>query len=262
MRRSTVFAVMCLLPAIVFAEGYGDVRGRFVLDGPAPSLPPLVKAGEDDVKDADVCGVSGVPDESIVVDENGNVANVVLFPLKKPKAIHPALVDPPTTPVVFDTKGCRFVPHILSVRVGQKVIQTSSDNCAHSARAAFINNFSCCFAVAPEDREVEIITLNEAEPLPMPVRCDIHPYMQAYWLINDHPYTAVSAADGTFAIRQLPEGTHTFRIWQESSGYLDRDFEIEIKAGQVLDLGDMKLKVVDSKRSPGEQTLEMVPSGS
>lgn len=256
-----MLAMIGLLPAVVFAEGYGDVRGRFVLDGPALSLSQLVDVGGKGAKDADICGVSGVPDESIVVDENGNVANVVLFPLEKPKAIHPELVAPPKTPVVFDTKGCRFVPHILSVRVGQPIIQTSHDTCAHNTSAWFVNNYGWSFAVPPNDRKGTTITLNKAEPLPIPVRCDIHPYMQSYWLINDHPYTAVSAADGTFAIEQLPEGVHTFRIWQETAGYLDRDFEIEIKAGQVLDLGDMKLKMVDSEDSPGEQELEMVPSG-
>ena len=53
----------------------------------------------------------------------------------------------------------------------------------------------------------------------MPVNCNIHPWMQAHILIQDHPYMAVSGEDGTFEIKNLPAGKQNFLFWHES-GYV------------------------------------------
>ena len=39
--------------------------------------------------------------------------------------------------------------------------------------------------------------------------------VRAWHLPLDHPYGAVTDADGNFTIKNLPVGTHKFRIWHE-----------------------------------------------
>jgi hypothetical protein len=67
--------------------------------------------------------------------------------------------------------------------------------------------------------------------LPLKVTCDIHSWMNAYWVVTDHPYAAVSDADGKFKIENLPAGEHTFRVWHERQGYLNREYKVTVKAG-------------------------------
>jgi hypothetical protein len=44
--------------------------------------------------------------------------------------------------------------------------------------------------------------------------------MSAYWMVTDHPYVAVTDADGRFRIENLPAGKHQFVVWQEKAGYV------------------------------------------
>ena len=66
------------------------------------------------------------------------------------------------------------------------------------------------------------------------VVCNPHPGERAYVLVFDHPYAAVTEKDGTFSIRDVPEGKHEVRIWHSSAvqhwGY------VEVKDGASTDV--------------------------
>jgi hypothetical protein len=55
--------------------------------------------------------------------------------------------------------------------------------------------------------------------------------MQAWWVILDHPYAAVTKEDGTFEIADLPVGEHKFIVWQEKVGFVDKAYTVTVKAG-------------------------------
>jgi hypothetical protein len=77
--------------------------------------------------------------------------------------------------------------------------------------------------------------------------------MQGYLLVRNDPYMTVSAADGTFEIKNLPAGEHEFQFWHELSGYLKNcetasgklgrtgRIDIEIPAGGEVDLGTIEV---------------------
>jgi len=48
------------------------------------------------------------------------------------------------------------------------------------------------------------------------VTCDPHPEERAFILVFDHPFAALTAADGTFTIPNVPAGSHPLRYWQGS----------------------------------------------
>ena len=52
----------------------------------------------------------------------------------------------------------------------------------------------------------------------LPFKCDVHGWMYAYAGVVDHPYFAVSGADGAFSIANLPAGTYTLEAWHEKLG--------------------------------------------
>jgi len=85
---------------------------------------------------------------------------------------------------------------------------------------------------------------SKGESKPFMVGCDVHPWMKAYHLAVDHPFAAVSAADGTFEIKDLPAGKHEFKVWHEKGGELEKALAVTIKPGETT---TMEIKVASSK---------------
>ena len=220
---------------------WGSVKGQITVTGDVMPLKLIVKKGDAAVKDSAVCAAEDIPDESLVIDPaTKGLANVVVWLAKKPAKMHPDLVKSKDAEVTFDQKGCRFLPHVLIVRTDQKVRVLSDDAVAHNTHTYPLKNQQVNFIVAPSDRKgIAVPSVNIEERLPAKVGCDIHPWMQAWWVILDHPYAAVTNAKGEFEIANLPDGEHEFRLWQEKAGYLERSRKITVKAGD----NKMDLKV-------------------
>ncbi len=213
---------------------WGTLKGQVTLTGKIDPLNPLVKKGAAAARDPSVCAADDVPNESLVVDPATNgIANVVIWIVKKPDEIHPDLVKSKNAEVAFDQKGCRFIPHILLVRTDQKVRVLSGDAIGHNTHTHPLKNKPENFILTPEDRVgVLVPNVTMQERLPHKVTCDIHNWMEAYWVVLDHPYAAVTNAKGEFAIANLPVGEHKFIVWQEKCGYIDKTYTVTIKAGE------------------------------
>lgn len=233
------------------AAGTGIFKGTIVFDGAVPSLPPLHAKGAN-VKDAEVCSAHAVADESLVVDsKTKGVQNVFVYLLKAPAG---AEVPPvPKEPVVFDQKGCHFLPHALLVRTGQKVLVKSGDAIAHNTHTFPLRSAGFNQVIKPDDRTGVPLVYDKPERMPVEVKCDLHAWMKAYHLALDHPFMAVTDATGKFEIKGLPPGKHKFTIWQERVGYLERSYEADVKADKTtevkLPFGASKFKLADA--APG-----------
>ena len=58
------------------------------------------------------------------------------------------------------------------------------------------------------------------------VRCNPHPDEAATLLVFDHPYAAISAANGAFTIPDVPAGTHEVWVWHDGEASLWRTVEV------------------------------------
>lgn len=212
------------------ASGIGSVSGTIKVTGEIPDLPPLVKQGDETAKDAEVCAAEAVPNQKIVVGEGNGLANVFVYLRKAPEGAPE--MEPPKEPVLFDQKGCTFIPHAMVLQTSQPVKAVSSDAVPHNIHTYPIKNTALNQIIQPNDQSGLMIEYTEAEILPLKVGCDIHAWMEAWQLPLDHPYAAVTDANGNFKIENLPAGTHEFRIWHEQAGYLDTGFEVTIKDGE------------------------------
>jgi plastocyanin len=236
-----------LLNAAGAAE-WGSIKGRFVIDGMAPTPERLVVTKDQHCIDAKPVN------ETVVVGKDGGLVNVVVFirlPRNGKVSVHPDYEAKLKEPVKLDNNGCSFKPHVSLVRVGQPFVITNSDPVGHNTKAQLVQNAS--FNVIVAQGQENKLTFTKVEPMPMPVNCNIHPWMQGHVLVQDHPYMAVSADDGTFEIANVPAGKHEFQLWHEAAGYLknlkykggtaDRRGRatLTIAAGQTLDLGDIKV---------------------
>lgn len=250
---SALLLVFTLVPHAVGAD-WGTLKGRFVLDGD-----PGEAAKLNVNKDVEFCGKHNLVDETIVAGDGGELANVFVYLyLKRGKTvdIHPDLETVGEEPVVLDNKGCRFEPHAAVVRTGQTFEVKNSDiGIGHNTNFTLLNNPTFNEMVA-NDAPIKK-TFAKRESYPSSAVCSIHPWMKAIVLIRDNPYMAVSAADGTFEIANIPAGKHEFTFWHEGKGNLKSlkvgksktssrgRAKLEIPAGGELDLGDIKIKPAD-----------------
>lgn len=245
-------ATTLLVPAVLSTQSasaadYGDISGQFILKGDAPDLKPLVTKGQFAKPGLAPCSVNPVPSEDLVVDEKTKgIANVFIFLRKKPKKIHPDLKSTPDDKkeVVVDQVGCQYVPHALLLRSDQVVVVKSADKIAHNVHTGTIKNKQENFIIPGIDREGKNkIKFRTGESIPLPTKCDIHSWMKSQWLILDHPYAALTDKEGKFKIEKLPVGKYTFRVWQESAGWIDKKFKVDVKKGDnELDVVEVDVK--------------------
>jgi plastocyanin len=238
----------------VHAQGWGDLKGRFILDGEAPARAPL-----NITKDQAFCGQFGLLDESVMVNpQNKGIANVVTYiyvtrRARVKPAVHPELAEVRENPVM-DNAQCRFEPRIVAVRTGQPITLGNKDDVGHNMNISTVNPSNPPLnQLIPAKRDIQH-TFNAEETLPIPVVCNIHPWMKGYIVIKETPYVAISDEDGNFEMEKLPAGKWNFKFWQEKCGFVDQvnvggkdttwrrgEVEIEIKDGEVVDLGEIKI---------------------
>lgn len=244
-RQGLVFAAVTVLAAAATSSAeaqWGDIKGRVVLDGAVPAVQLLIKKGDASAKDAAVCAAEDIPSEEVVVDPTSKgIANVAVYLRRKPSKINPELEPAADVDVVYDQKGCRFIPHMAVIQAGQKVRVLNDDAVAHNTRGNPVRNQGFNFIVAPNDRMGVKVPMRAGESVPVQVGCDIHPWMRGWWLVVDHPYAAVTGEDGSFTIKGLPPGEHEFRVWQEKVGYLEKSLKVTVKAGEETEIADIKV---------------------
>jgi hypothetical protein len=212
-------AALALLLAPAQAQ-WVTLKGKFKVDNaPAPAAELTCN------KDPATCCAKKLVDQSLVVSKDLELANVFIYVRTKDVKYDPAL-EKDLKPLTLDNKDCVFVPHGAILWTKQKLILKNSDNVGHNTNyGSNAQGFNVLIAAGESVEK----SLTIGENLAKPVSCNIHPWMSAQLLVRDNPYFAVSAADGTFEIKNLPKGTNLeYQLWHEKSGYLG-----EIKVGDL-----------------------------
>jgi plastocyanin len=179
----------------------------------------------------------GLFDESVLLGDTGGLANVVLsVELAGGVALPaPQPVTTPTFAAVLDQRRCRFVPHVLAVRVGDQVVIKNSDNLLHNVQALTVNNPPFNIGQPGLDRGYRTNAMRAAERYR--VRCSVHPWMNAWVNVFAHPYFAVTNPDGAYAIPgPLPDGRYTLTAWHEKFGEKQAKFELKDGKAVTMDL--------------------------
>jgi hypothetical protein len=110
-------------------------------------------------------------------------------------------------------KNKSFEPHVLVVPVGSLVEFPNRDPFFHNVFSLFEGKrFDLGLYEAGSSRDVHF-----DKPGVSYIFCNIHPEMSAVVIAVETPYYATSDARGEIAIRNVPAGRYTLRVWYEAA---------------------------------------------
>lgn len=172
--------------------------------------------------DQKICG-DQLPDESIVVDAQGRLANAVVM-VTGVKRHYPA------EPLITNEK-CRFTPRVHLIGPRATVKTTSRDPMLHTTNAQLESGRTLFNVALP----IAGITITKAIAATGNVRlsCNTHPWMKG-WLVVTSEAAAISGGDGRFTIDNVPPGTYELRVWHEALKGAPQ--KVTVSAGKPTDV--------------------------
>ncbi len=212
--------------ASVAPLGGASIAGVISFGGTAPSNPTI------DMAEEAVCAAkhTGTPMDPIVVVSDGNLANVFVRVVGGlPDGPYPM----PSEPARIDQNGCLYSPRVLGAMVGQPIEITNSDALLHNIKAVPTENR--CFNIS-QPRAGMTTTRRFNTPEIIPLECNVHGWMNAFVAVVEHPYFAVTGADGSFTIGGLPAGTYQVEAWHETLGTQSGEVTLEADGSATLNL--------------------------
>lgn len=155
-----------------------------------------------------ICAMDGAVAASLTVSVDGDGAGLAgaVVSLHSPAAR--AAVRPMTGEI--DQRQAEFVPHVLPVTTGSRVLFPNSDNFRHQV-----------YSFSPAQRfELPLYSGRQAQPVVfetpgvVELGCNIHDWMLGYVVVLDTPYFATTDAAGAARV-QAPAGEYTLQVWHE-----------------------------------------------
>lgn len=196
----------------------GTIVGTVSFQGKAPKRKKIVVT-----RDKKVCAKETKFTESLIVGRNGGVKNAVLHlsDIKRGKKFK--------SPSVFeiDQRGCQFHPHVFIVPAGNSFNLINSDGILHNFRTNSTKN-PILNKAQPKFKKKLKIKINKPEIIR--ANCDVHEWMNAWLVIAEHPYYALTDESGSFKIADVPPGTYTIQLWHETLG--QQTTKVMVKAGE------------------------------
>ena len=203
----------------------GAIAGRIDFDGTAPTPQPIRM----DSDPSCARQATGATDDTVLLGANGALQNVFVY---VKDGLGTLRFPVPPTPVTLDQKGCRYQPHVLGVQVGQAVEIVNSDPTLHNIHAIPAANQE--FNTGQPIQGMKHAHTFSTNEVMVRFKCDVHGWMRAWVGVLDHPFFAVTDADGAFSLQGLPPGTYTVEAWHETLGA--RTQTVTIGASETQDV--------------------------
>jgi plastocyanin len=196
----------------------GVLQGRIHFTGKRPAFKPIDMSEEPSCVEAHH---RRPYDESEVIGHGGGLANVFIY---VKRGLEAKTFPVPATPVTINQQGCWFSPRVLGIQIGQVLEVVNSDPVTHNIHPLAQTNREWNHSQGQGDPPLMRKFLHPE--IMIRVKCNIHRWMSAYIGVVANPYFAVSGADGSFEIPNLPPGDYVIEAWHETLGTQEQKITI------------------------------------
>lgn len=198
------------------AEGGAIVTGVVKFAGPKPAVKPITGITGNAFCNA-ACAGQAPLDEKWIFGKNGPDDTFVNVLVYVAKGLEGKKFSPPAAPALLDQVGCIYTPRVVGVMVGQTLQVRNSDATLHNVMGNLKTNKAFNEGMSVKGSVIEKVFQNPE--FKADFRCFMHPWMVAYVHVMEHPFYAVTGADGTFTLKGLPPGEYEIAAMHESSRF-------------------------------------------
>ncbi|MFQ5896315.1 MAG: carboxypeptidase regulatory-like domain-containing protein [Nitrospinota bacterium] len=213
----------------VAVKNGGSVAGvvRFGGSPPPPKELPITR-------DVEKCGKGPKVFREVGLSKSGGLRNAVvsIADIQKGK---PLDKNPKRAPVL-DQRECWFHPRVLIVPAGGTLLLRNTDRILHNFHAISDNPKQKPLNIAHPKFRKEIKLRKIRHPGLLKVNCDIHEWMRGWIVAAEHPYHAVTDAEGRFLLKDVPPGTYKVKVWHETLGTQTRSVTVRPNEKASLEL--------------------------
>ena len=187
-------------------------------DGDAPEPEPL------DLRTDAYCRKLKVTDPSVIVNDDDTLRNVVV----RLQGVDGKYEPNPEHRVTIGQDKCLFVPRVQVAMRGEKMAVTNDDPTLHNVHAFKGPNDESWFNLVQPKSAPAIVKKLDIDDRTR-VRCDIHPWMDAWVFVADHPFQGVSGQAGPVVLRDVPARGKPYHLvtWHERYGTKEATVRVE-----------------------------------
>jgi len=201
------------------AATVGSIAGKVTFTGTPPVAERLRLASDPACVQGD--GPNPLSD-AVLVGDGGALRNVFVHLKSGLDAGYTFAM--PSDPVVLDQQGCRYAPRVLGIRIGQALEIVNSDPTFHNVHA--LPKVNQEFNEGQQVKGQRSRRIFTAPEVMVRFKCDVHGWMAAWVGVVNHPFFAVTGADGSFTLAGVPPGTYTVEAWHERFGTRTADVTV------------------------------------
>jgi plastocyanin len=117
---------------------------------------------------------------------------------------------PPSVHAKMNQKNMQFVPHVLPVLAGTTVDFLNSDSVLHNVFSPDACSDRFNLGTWPQGQIKSFTFKKECFAA---LLCKVHPEMEGFLAALPTPYFAVTSPDGSYEIKDVPDGTYTVKVW-------------------------------------------------
>jgi plastocyanin len=152
------------------------------------------------------------------------------------EAIKARIAELASKKAVMDQREVRFIPRVLPVLVGTAVDFPNNDTSWHNVYSASdVKPFDLGLYAPKKTRSVTF-----DKPAAVRILCNVHPNMEGFIIVKDHPYFSGADSRGNYRLNAVPLGSYRLAVWHPDVGTVEVAVEL-VREGQVLDLNfDLK----------------------
>jgi len=155
---------------------------------------------------ASMSGAGGTITGTVKVTGLASSADAVVYLQQAPGSFTPAKA------AEMDQRKMQFIPHVLPVVVGTTVKFLNSDPTQHNVFTPDFEKYN--LGTWPQGQTKDHVFAKCAKaPCAYVQLCRIHPEMEAYVVVLQNPYFAVTDRDGHYRIENVPPGATSLGVW-------------------------------------------------